>query len=60
MAYTPYTLLLPNPLAVVFVVNVFPPSVEMLRPPPLVAAYMVAPLAYTPDTVSLPSPLAVV
>ena len=58
-AYTPYTLLLPSPLAVVRLVKVAPPSVEILSPPK-VAEYTVPLLAYTPDTVLLPSPLAVV
>jgi hypothetical protein len=36
--YTPLTALSPSPSAVVLVVKLAPPSVEMLNPPPLVPA----------------------
>ena len=49
----------PSPFAVVLLVKLAPPLVEILKPP-WVAAYKALSVAKTPSTLLLPSPSAVV
>jgi hypothetical protein len=59
-AYPPHTVLLPKPFVVVLFVKFAPPSVEILKPAPVVAAYKVLPEEKTPVKVLLPKPFSVV